>query len=626
MALGSEAACYLNSSTFRSAATAKKDTRRPTDDTIADDAEPVGREQDLAQRITLKKPRVIASDGERLRASSVDKLDSLLVSRCTENSRFVQVASEVSSIVSICALCTPATFLLSLFPPQLPSEPVTLLVQLSSTGPFEVIETTGALIGHVKDDIIAKFKKRFAGLDPDELQLFKLEGRSMFKLDPAQTLHDAGVRSGTKLVASVRALSSAAGAFFGLSLPVRFIDDVELHYSPAVFHTGIESQAPLPWLIGRAEGITLADPTIIRRNEKCAAIFSALELQSVRLLRSPPGSGKTSLAALLVANAPAGRVVTAISALCATSVPFEDTWVKSTGMSMEEALDPGAGTQRTFIIDEAQTLYPLGADSPFWKLTKYINGVPASRVQILLLAVYGLRARTDQLATPIEISGDWSLSFLALSDAETDEFFAAFNTTCTVHSCPPIPIAIRTAMKHLCGHHVGLLRRCELLFQDYFKGKSVLTTVDEGDFNAGPLVHLGSAGELRALPSLLDLSSTEVDVIMRVASSGPEGLTLTRLEVSTFPAGLIVAGVVDLETHYAGLVARFSSPAMRAHALRTVFGNRPRLPLSSVALASASSLVRAVVVRMMQSELRDSLSKASRGSLLERQYQMSFYS
>lgn len=384
-------------------------------------------------------------------------------------------------------------------------------------------------------------------------------------------------------------------------------------------------QQQLPWLTGRAEGVNLADPTVIRRAEKCAAIFAALKSQPLRLLRSPPASGKTSLAGLLASSAGAGRKVTAVTALAVGGEPFEDLWLRWTGTSMDEALDPSSGPHRTIVIDEAQLLYSLGTDHHFWRLLKRINGAPTSSVQVLLLAVYGLRARKDQLATPIEIAGPWSLSFIALSDAEVDEFFAAFNSTCTSHGCPPIPLGTQAAMLRQCGRHVGLLRRCVLLFQDYFKGKSVVTAEDEGDFYAGPLATLGSAGELRALPILLDLSSAEVAVITQLASAGPSGITVTDADVSTFPASLVTTGVVDLETHHSGVVVRFSSPAMRAHALRTIFGNRPRFPLPDAMLVSAPSLVRAIVVRMMQAELRDSLSKASDGSLLERQYQMSFY-
>ena len=318
-------------------------------------------------------------------------------------------------------------------------------------------------------------------------------------------------------------------------------------------------------------------------------------------------------------------MVVAFSALQTAGVRFDDLWLTVTGMPMSAALDPFSGPLRTYVIDEVQTLYERGADSPFWQLLKVVSSASASRVQVFLLAVYRLRARRDQLATPLEISEPWSLSFLELSDAEVVEFFAAFNGTCLQHGCPSIPFVLQESMQRICGRHVGLLRRCVLLFQDHFKGKSVITPEDEGDFNTGSLMMLGSAGELRALPALLDLSPAEADVILRVASAGPQGLTLFDAAISDFPAGLVTAGVVDLTPHKGGMAVRFSSPAMYAHALRVVFGNRPRLPLPDEALHSASLLVRAIVIRMMQPELRDSLSKASKGSLLERQYQMSFF-
>ena len=380
------------------------------------------------------------------------------------------------------------------------------------------------------------------------------------------------------------------------------------------------------WLVGRADGIDLADPTIIRRTKNCAEIFDCLGEQPLRLLRSPPASGKTSLAALLANNAPSNRKVISFSALEAAGQPFENLWAKLTGVSMTDALDHRRGPLRTYVIDEAQILYTLGPDSPFWQLLKVINGATTSFVQVLLLAVYGLRARRDQLATPLEFSAvPWSLSFLALSDAEVAEFFAAFNISCSMHGCPPIPTSLQDTMQRVCGRHVGLLRRCVLLFQDHFKGKEGVNSEDEGDFNTGSLMMLGSAGELRALPSLVDLCTIEAEIILRVASAGSQGLTLTDTVILIFPASLVTAGVVDLEPQHSGMVVRFSSPAMHAHALRVVFGNRPRLSLPPNAFLSASSLVRAIVVHMMHSELCDSLSKAAFGSLFERQYQMSFF-
>jgi len=77
---------------------------------------------------------------------------------------------------------------------------------------------------------------------------------------------------------------------------------------------------------------------------------------------------------------------------------------------------------------------------------------------------------------------------------------------------------------------------------------------------------------------------------------------------------------------------------MRAHALFNL-GVRPELALPAEVLSDPAAFVRAAVKRMRSSELAGSLSKAGssiaakgkgaaaalKTSLLERQYQMSFY-
>jgi hypothetical protein len=88
---------------------------------------------------------------------------------------------------------------------QVPNFPGHVFIMLPESAKFEVIDTIGPLVGHLKDAIIAKFKKRFMGTDPDELQLYKLgdDGGSRTSLDPTQTLSEAGIRTCTKLVVVV---------------------------------------------------------------------------------------------------------------------------------------------------------------------------------------------------------------------------------------------------------------------------------------------------------------------------------------------------------------------------------------------------------------------------------------
>lgn len=54
-------------------------------------------------------------------------------------------------------------------------------------------------VGDLKKAIKTEFKNLFAGIDPNEMQLFKLDGSSRTLLNAVQTLIDADVNSGTAL-------------------------------------------------------------------------------------------------------------------------------------------------------------------------------------------------------------------------------------------------------------------------------------------------------------------------------------------------------------------------------------------------------------------------------------------
>jgi superfamily II DNA or RNA helicase len=98
-------------------------------------------------------------------------------------------------------------------------------------------------------------------------------------------------------------------------------------------------------------------------------VFEGLSEQPVRLLRAPPGSGKTALGQLLVAAAPPEHkvVVVNINSLAVSGVTLEAFWAKTADDTMARALDPLEGPRRTYIVDEVQMLYALGPDAPFWR-------------------------------------------------------------------------------------------------------------------------------------------------------------------------------------------------------------------------------------------------------------------
>jgi hypothetical protein len=84
---------------------------------------------------------------------------------------------------------------------QVNSLPISLFIQLPGRGTFEVIDTTGPRVGHLKDAVITKFKL-LEGFKADQLQLFRLDGNGIVGtlLDSTKTLSEAAVFAGTRLV------------------------------------------------------------------------------------------------------------------------------------------------------------------------------------------------------------------------------------------------------------------------------------------------------------------------------------------------------------------------------------------------------------------------------------------
>jgi hypothetical protein len=89
---------------------------------------------------------------------------------------------------------------------QILSSSILLSVKLPGSSTVELLRVSREAteyVGDLKDVIIVKFKKRFVDVDPDELQLIKLDGSRRIALSPAQTLIDAGVCAGTELAVEV---------------------------------------------------------------------------------------------------------------------------------------------------------------------------------------------------------------------------------------------------------------------------------------------------------------------------------------------------------------------------------------------------------------------------------------
>jgi hypothetical protein len=105
---------------------------------------------------------------------------------------------------------------------------------------------------------------------------------------------------------------------------------------------------------------------------------------------------------------------------------FSGFWFERVHEPWEQCLDYTGDDYVTYIIDEAQKLFPLGPQHLFWAKVKQVLGREGGRKsRILFLAAYGFQP--DDPAAPITFSVRLNLSTTLLNRAEFDEIFHKYD-------------------------------------------------------------------------------------------------------------------------------------------------------------------------------------------------------
>jgi len=146
----------------------------------------------------------------------------------------------------------------------------------------------------------------------------------------------------------------------------------------------------------------------------------------VGLVRGPPSSGKTSLGILSDSASKQGFQVHLLTLLGWISRQPIEKYLQERGLPPSATW---ASLKNTIIIiDEAQLLYSLGADHPFWRQIKRIRQEDGGCC-VLFLGMYGESRDGYLTSTPITFPLVLGLETLRLTREEFDEFFAMYSTT-----------------------------------------------------------------------------------------------------------------------------------------------------------------------------------------------------
>jgi hypothetical protein len=297
------------------------------------------------------------------------------------------------------------------------------------------------------------------------------------------------------------------------------------------------------------EGIRFVHPRmpVIKRPQKIDLLMSALEEDRVVLVRSTPGTGKTSTLQLLedrleATKVPhgtlnmlgAGLVHVDASNENGNSPQFDQYCANTLGDDWKTLFDK---TERyVLLIDETQAIYQHHAID-FWRKVKSRASMENTRagLELCIFATYGEAPRpgvTNTFTTPFTPSRVFGSDLLFCSLDETQELVREFNIR--VGKGTFITEYAAEAIHLFTGGHVGFIRKAlEALFE-YSRDRTSFNEVNIFQY-------LLSAGMVRALcdtrsaPDFSDLPFKCKDLLKRIinTSGGKYEVAVTSDELET---------------------------------------------------------------------------------------------
>ncbi|CAG8648725.1 10516_t:CDS:10, partial [Ambispora leptoticha] len=379
-----------------------------------------------------------------------------------------------------------------------------------------------------------------------------------------------------------------------------------------------------------------ADKLAFISNDRLASFDQWMTKNPFSLLRSPPASGKTTLASLLQQYLTSlGRTVVHISMLSMQelitdmdAVAFDAFWKFHAGLTWTDCTT--CESPINVLIDEAQILY--GGVSFFWTALKRLMNPrftnPYLRVLLSMYGDAGVVTDTISTATPIEFSATLGLDDLRMTRDEYDQLVTKFIEASVFPIL--IPSKVCDAIFSATHGHAGIIRRMlDFLGGQYRRG---LRRQNE------MLRYLVSPGFRNAI------ENTRAFNWLREWKPAREEVLFLRQALyemdfeSTFPENAADTTTVDIITRFkrSGLVThsgppdsgrlQFGAPLMRIVIAQRLFSmplslrNQPRM-------SDFNDFLLCTIERMRPSILRRSLSRGNGDSarLLERSWQMEWY-
>ncbi|KAI9349718.1 hypothetical protein BDR26DRAFT_852662 [Obelidium mucronatum] len=411
-----------------------------------------------------------------------------------------------------------------------------------------------------------------------------------------------------------------------------------------------------PWgnefavLLGRSgssdsEGVTIGTTTTVLREETVTNILERFRQSNPLLIKSPPMSGKTSMATLI-----SHHLKTRATEKCLIiNLSMVDLSSRGEGWQFKSAFEEQLGVKWSdlflivknrivyLIFDEVQVIYqsisrpgsPNNKSECVWNLVKSTSSNRTSNFRILLFSAYGSSQQSSSLSTPVSFTprSMLGIKWLAFSETELKEFVLRNLDAANILSEASVDLFCIN-LKRFTGSHCGFCYATlaylndVLLASDKKRGTLTADNILRSLDDASVFTRLKST---RAFLSARNVTEDELEVVRMLVFCERMVLQEEAMSenVKMLAQSLVLRGVfVEYGAHYQDFV--FSSPVMRRFFTEKVFG----IPAARAQEnpASLADLVYSIVSSIDYTHIQASLGKTkSTGILLERAWQMEFY-
>ncbi len=373
---------------------------------------------------------------------------------------------------------------------------------------------------------------------------------------------------------------------------------------------------------------------LCERAATVTAISAQLQKKRFLIVKAPYFSGKTSLAQLMDRHF---KSLIEVCYITMGTAPLDYTWnVFFKSKSKEDWMVwVNRANMKVLLLDEAQVTYAVAkhATTELWNVVKFGFQGQHPNVAILMFAGYG-PGTLDTIGTPFQMPDAHIISLtprpsldptkaipgLLLTQPEFDEMMTKLAQLNFKLDDPT-----KTYLQHITGGHVGLLKRTLELLEEEFVNQDRLDT--SLNVRVYKFLHSGkyatSIQRCRGLPDIVEIRKDKK--MLRICDTilGRRKYSLATADASHKGAAAKLVKLGYVEENASGELI-FPTPLYSRTFLIARHGQVD--PSADLVAPDFNSFIIEAIRRMNHTDLQQSKSRSSNLTLLERQWQNTFYS